>query len=131
VRDVAWVWLPTLAGLTVVSVNLAHFTAAGVPSWWAGLLVVVGVVAILWAANALVIASLFAFRPRDVARLAAYFLGNTPSVTIGNACLLFVAGAVTLLLSEVVLLVLAVVFLLSLLRNSQPMIAKIRAEFVA
>jgi hypothetical protein len=130
-RDVLWIWVPMLVWLTIVAINLSNFAFAAVPRWWGVVLVVLAVLVTLWAANALVIASLFAFRARDVARLAVYFLGNTFSVTIGNVCLLIVAVAVTLVLSEVVLALLAVVFLLALLRNSRPMIAKVRDEFVA
>jgi len=128
-RDVLWVWLPALLWLTVVAVNLTNFVNASVPGWWAALLAVVGVGVTLWLANALVIASLFAFRPRDTAKLAAYYLGHTPGVTLGNACLLIVAGAIIVLLSEVVLVLLVPVLLLSLLRTAQPMITQIRENF--
>ena len=75
--------------------TLAHRHAAGVPGWWLALLVVIAVAATLWLVNALVITSLFAFRTVDVARLAAYFLGRTPLVTLGNAGVLLGAALVT------------------------------------
>ena len=90
-------WVPWLLGMTVISVNLAYFQAAAVPGWWAALLVIIAVGATLWMVNALVITSLFAFRARDVARLATYFLARTPGATLGNACLLIVALGVTYL----------------------------------
>jgi hypothetical protein len=123
------IWVPWLAWLTVVAVNLAHFGAAAVPRWWAVLLVLVAVAVTLWGANALVITSLFTFRATDVARLAAYFLGHTPRVTIGNACLLIVATGVTVFSSEAVLALLGSVLVLALLRTCQPMIANVRDEF--
>jgi hypothetical protein len=130
VLDVLKVWAPWLAGMTIVGVNLAYFSAAGVPGWWAALLVAVGAGAALWAANALVIVSLFRFRASDAARLAAYFLGRFPAATLGNACLLVVAGGVTLAASELAVLALAFAFAAGLLRNSRPMIAEIRERFV-
>jgi hypothetical protein len=115
----------------VVAVTLANFTAAGVPGWWAVLLVVIAVAVALWTVVALVVTSLFAFRARDVARLAAYFLGHTPGVTLGVVCLLVVAAGVTLLLSEVVLVLAAPLFLLVLLRTCTPLVERIRSEFTA
>ena len=56
---------------------------------------VIAVAATLWLVNALVITSLFAFRTVDVARLAAYFLGRTPLVTLGNAGVLIAGALVT------------------------------------
>ncbi|MBP2708534.1 hypothetical protein JOL79_32665 [Microbispora sp. RL4-1S] len=131
VRGVAKIWVPSLAWLTVVGINLAHLGAGGVPGWWAMLLVVVGALAVLWTANALVITSLFEFRGRDVARLAAYFLLRTPRVALVNACLLVVAAGVTLVATEAALALLASVFASLLLLNSRPLIAEVRDTFIA
>ena len=125
------VWVPWLAWLTIVGVTLTHLDAAGIPGWWAALLGVVAAVATLWVTNALVITSLFAFRARDVARLAAYFLARTPKVTLANACLLVVAVAVTVVASELVLALAASVLTALLLRNCRSMIDQVRQEFTA
>jgi hypothetical protein len=125
------IWVPWLVWVTIVAVNLAYFGAAGVPGWWAGVLIAIGVASTLWLANALVITSLFAFRPVDVARLAVYFVARTPGVTLANVCLMVVAAAVALLASEAVLALLGAVLVMSLLRNSRTMIAKIQEEFTA
>jgi hypothetical protein len=127
-RGALTIWVPWLGWLTIVGVNLAHFSAAGVPGWWAVVLVVVVIVAALAAANAIVITSLFAFRAVDVARLAASFLGRTPGVTLGNACLRVVAAGVTAVSSEAVLALLGSVFAAALLRTCRPMIAEIRRD---
>lgn len=128
-RGALAIWVPWLAWLTIVAVNLAHFSAAGVPGWWAVLLVVVAIAATLAAVNALVITSLFAFRAVDVARLAASFLGRTPGVTLGSACLLVVAAGVTAVSSEAVLALLGSAFAAALLRTCRTMIAEIRRDF--
>jgi uncharacterized membrane protein YesL len=125
------VWVPWLAWVTIVGVNLAHLTAAGVPGWWAGLLVVVAVAATLAAVNALVIASLFAFRATDVVRLAVVYLTRTPGVTLGNACLLVVAAGVTAVSSEAVLALLGSILAAALVWTCRPMIADVRREFTA
>lgn len=125
------VWTPWLAWLTIVTMTLANFGAAGVPGWWAGLLVVLAVGLTLWMVNGMVIISLFRFRFVDLARLASYFLTRTPGVTLGNACLLVVAAAVTGLGSEAVLALLAWLFALSLLQTCRPMTTKVREEFTA
>ncbi|MEK8104990.1 YesL family protein [Micromonospora sp. M12] len=78
VSGVLRVWVPTLLWLTVLAVNLAYLDAIGLPAWWAVALVLLGTSVTLGAANALVIASLFDFRTRDVLRLAVHFLVRTP-----------------------------------------------------
>lgn len=131
VLDVLRMWVPWLLLLTVIGVSLANFSAARVPGWWAALLVVIAAAATLWVANALVIASLFAFRARDVARLAAYFLGHRPGVTLGNAGLVILAGGVTYLTSEAVVALLGSVLAMLLLQTCRPMIVEVTEEFVA
>ncbi|MFI6761084.1 hypothetical protein ACIBF5_18300 [Micromonospora sp. NPDC050417] len=128
-RQVLAVWAPSLLWLTIVTANLTHFAVAGVPDWWGVLLVLVALGVTLWCANALVITSLFAFRTRDVARLALHFLARTPGVTVGNACLLLVAVAVTVVTSEAVLGLLGSVLVLTLLRTCRPLIGEIEKEF--
>ena len=122
-------WIPWLAWVTILGVNLAHLRGAGLPGWWAVPLVLVAVVATLWVANALVITSLFAFRTVDVARLAAHFLARTPAVALGNAGLLVAAVAVTALSSEAVLALLGSLLAAALLRTSRPMTTMVQREF--
>lgn len=124
-------WVPYLVWMTIFGVNVTHLAAAGVPRWWAGLLVVLAVAATLWLGNALVIEALFAFRSRDVARLAGYFLGRTWGVTLGACCLLVVAVAVTVLFSEAVLVLLAALLALALVVNARPLVAGVRRDFTA
>ena len=123
------IWVPWLAVMALIAENLSHLKAAHVPAWWAALLVVVVAISTLWAINALVITSLFAFRPTDVARLAAYFLGRTKGVTLGNACLLIVAVGIVDFASEAVLALVGVLFAAGLLRTAGPMITQVTEEF--
>ncbi|MGB2568708.1 hypothetical protein ACPFP2_09700 [Micromonospora citrea] len=125
------IWVPALLWLTVIAVSLAHRVAAAVPSWWVAPLVLVGVGVTLGAANALVITSLFAFRTRDVLRLALHFLVRAPGVTVGTAALLAAAAGITAVGSDAVLAMLGSVLVLALLRTAEPMVDTIRKDFTA
>ncbi|MER5978903.1 hypothetical protein ABT142_20665 [Streptomyces sp. NPDC001857] len=120
---------PLLAWLTVIAFTLTHFAATGLPGWWAALLGAIGVTLLLWGAHALVLTSLFAFRARDTARLAAYFLLRHGRATLAAASLLVLAGALTALLTEALPALLAAPLLLSLLHTSSTVIAETQEDF--
>lgn len=123
------IWTPWLAWLTIVAVNLAHLRAAGVPSWWAVVLVVVALGSTLAAIDALVITSLFTFRATDIVRLAVVYLTRTPSVTFGNALLLLAAVSITAVSSEAVVALLGSLLAAVLLWTCRPLIADVQREF--
>ncbi|WP_030605843.1 hypothetical protein [Streptomyces fulvoviolaceus] len=122
-------WAPLLAWLTVIAFTLTHFSATGLPGWWAVLLAVIGPASLLWGAHALVLTSLFAFRGRDTARLAGYFLFRHGRATLGAASLLVLTAAGTVLLTEALPALLAAPLLLSLLHSSRPVIAETQEDF--
>ncbi|MGW0941130.1 hypothetical protein ACWD4O_01070 [Streptomyces sp. NPDC002623] len=124
-------WVPLLAWLTVIAFTLTHFAATGLPGWWAVLLGVIGVASLLWGAHALVLTSLFTFRARDTARLAAYFLLRRGGATLGAASLLVLAGGLTALLTEALPALLAAPLLLSLLQSSRTVIVETQEDFTA
>ncbi|SER25080.1 hypothetical protein SAMN04487983_101385 [Streptomyces sp. yr375] len=124
-------WAPLLAWLTVIAFTLTHFAATGLPGWWAVLLGAIGVASLLWGAHALVLTSLFTFRARDTARLAAYFLLRQGRATLAAASLLVLAAGLTALLTEALPALLAAPLLLSLLRSSRPVIAETQEDFTA
>ncbi|MFJ8106470.1 hypothetical protein [Streptomyces sp. NPDC096132] len=124
-------WTPLLTWLTVIAFTLTHFAATGLPGWWAVLLGIVGVVSLLWGAHALVLTSLFTFRARDTARLAAYFLLRHGRATLAAASLLVLAAGLTALLTEALPALLAAPLLLSLLHAARPVIAETRKDFTA
>ncbi|MFD6034655.1 hypothetical protein ACFWHF_08980 [Streptomyces griseoincarnatus] len=124
-------WAPLLAWLTVIAFTLTHFPATGLPGWWASLLAVTGVGGLLWGAHALVLTALFAFRARDTARLAAYFLVKQPRATLGALSLLILTAAGTALLTEALPALLAGPLLLSLLHAGRPVIEETREHFTA
>ncbi|WP_328753437.1 hypothetical protein OHT57_37275 [Streptomyces sp. NBC_00285] len=122
-------WAPLLAWLTVIAFTLTHFSATGLPGWWAVLLAAIGGGSLLWGAHALVLTALFAFRARDTARLAGYFLFRHARATLGAASLLVLAAAGTAVLTEALPALLAAPFLLSLLHSSRPVIADTQKDF--
>ncbi|MEU0198040.1 MULTISPECIES: hypothetical protein [unclassified Streptomyces] len=124
-------WTPLLAWLTVIAFTLTHFAATGLPGWWAVLLAVIGAGSLLWGAHALVLTSLFAFRARDTARLAGYFLLRHGRATLAAASLLVLTAALTALLTEAAPALLAAPLLLSLLHGSRSVITETREEFTA
>lgn len=124
-------WTPLLAWLTVIAFTLTHFPATGLPGWWAVLLAAVGTGSLLWGAHALVLTALFAFRARDTARLAAYFLLRHGRATLGAGSLLVLTAAGTAVLTEALPALLAAPLLLSLLHSSRPVIAETQEDFTA
>lgn len=122
-------WIPMLALLTVIGINLTHLDVAGVPAGWAVPLVLIAAGTVLWGMHALVIAALFAFRTRDVARLAWYFVARTPLVTLGAASLVIVMAAVVVFASEAALALLGSLFTLMLLQTYRPLLARVEEDF--
>ena len=122
-------WAPLLAWLTVIAFTLTHFSTTGLPGWWAVLLAAIGLCSLLWGAHALVLTSLFTFRTRDTARLAAYFLLRHGGATLAAASLLVLTAALTALLTEALPALLAAPLLLSLLYGSRRVIAETQEDF--
>lgn len=124
-------WTPLLGWLTVIAFTLTHFSTTGLPGWWALLLAAIGCGSLLWGAHALVLTSLFTFRARDTARLAASFLLRHGRATLAAASLLVLAAGLTALLTEALPALLAAPLLLSLLYGSRRVIAETREDFTA
>ncbi|MGW7204477.1 hypothetical protein [Streptomyces sp. NPDC054837] len=122
-------WTPLLTWLTVIAFTLTHFSATGLPGWWAVLLAAIGLGSLLWGAHALVLTSLFSFRARDTARLAGYFLLRHGHATLATASLLVLTAAGTALLTEALPALLAAPLLLSLLHGGRPVIAETQEDF--
>ncbi|MEU5319156.1 hypothetical protein AB0G67_20840 [Streptomyces sp. NPDC021056] len=122
-------WTPLLAWLTVIAFSLTHFSATGLPGWWAVLLAAIGLGSLLWGAHALVLTSLFSFRARDTARLAGYFLFRHGRATLATTSLLVLTAAGTALLTEALPALLAAPLLLSLLHGGRPVIAETQEDF--
>ena len=93
------------------------------------MLVVIGVLALLWGLNALVINALFSFRLRDVVRLAAHFLARRPLTTLKNLSLLVLVAGIVLVTSDGVLALLGSVLALTLLTTSDHIVSDVTKDF--
>lgn len=128
--DVLRLWVPALALLAVLGVNAANLAAIGLPSSLGIALGVIALVVVLWAAHALVLVSVFAFRTRDVARLGIYYVLSRPLVTLGVVSLLVVTIGLVVLVSDYVLVFLASLLTFWLWRNARPMVRDVEARFL-
>jgi hypothetical protein len=131
VLDVLRVWVPALVVLAVVGVVLANAGAAGVGPTYAGVLVVIAVLALVWGLHAVAITTFFSFRARDVARLAAYYLGRLPLVSLGVVSLLVAAAGVAWFATDAVLALVGGVWAWCWYRNDRRMLDDVRTRFTA
>lgn len=127
--DSVRVWLPVLALLVVLGINITNLDAVRGGAVIGAISVVLMVLMMLWTGHALVIAALFSFRWRDTARLAAYHLGASWRATLNVLSLVVVTvGAVTLV-SEWLLLFLAAPLTFLLHSGAAPLISDVKARF--
>lgn len=129
--DVLRLWVPAMTGLALVAVGVVHREAAGLPGGYAAVLLALAALGLLWLADAVTIASFFAFRARDTARLAAHYLVRAPGATLALVALGVVAAGVVRFASEAVLWLFAVAWVASWLRLSAPLVADVTARFTA
>jgi hypothetical protein len=134
VRQALAVWLPYLAVMAVVVLNLLLLTGTfdagnpGLAAARAGLLVL-GLLVATAGVTAMLLVSRFAFRVRDFHRLSLYCLGAQRRVSLGNAGILFISAFLLTATTAGLLLFIAapVVFLICL--NSRPLLTFIEAKF--
>lgn len=103
---------------------------AAVPGVYLGILIVLGLAVVLWTMHALVIASFFSFRVRDVARLAAYYLFAQWRATLGGLVLVVLAGAVLLTAGDIAVGVLGVLWCAAVLWNHAALVSDVEKRFV-
>jgi hypothetical protein len=130
VLDVLRWWVPTVAVLAVIAVNLTHLGTAGIPPVLGIALGAVALLIVLWSGHALVLSALFSFRTRDVARLGAYFIAAKPLVTLGFVSVLILTAAVTYV-SDWLLALLAAPLTFLYARTAAPVVAAAEAQFTA
>lgn len=129
-RDVLRWWVPTVLVLAVLAVNVAGAGALGGSGGAFALVsVLIGVGVLVWAGHALVLSSLFSFRTRDVARLAAHYLAARPASTLGVLALVVVAAGTALLATDWLLVLLASPLVAVLVRNATPVLTDARTRF--
>jgi hypothetical protein len=130
-RTVLPIWLAGLAWLAILGLTLGNFWASGLPRWWAGLLLVIALLTLLWLTNGLVVTSLFDFRTRDAMKLAWELIPRKPLAALGNLGVLLGAGLLARLTGDAVVIALAAGFVLVLVHTSRPLIDLVTAEYTA
>jgi uncharacterized membrane protein YesL len=135
-RQALAVWLPYLAVLAVVVVNLLLLPGtldAGNPTRAAARVGLLGLGLLVATAGvtAMLLLSRFTFRVRDLYRLSLYCLGAQKRVSLGNAGILFITAFVLTVTTAGLMTLIAgpVVFLICL--NSRPLLAVIERKFTA
>lgn len=128
-RAVLPLWLIGLLWLFMVIITLVNFWASGVPSWWAVILGLVGVLAVLWLTYGLLVTSLFDFRTPDAIRLAWELIPRQPLVSLGISGVLLAAALLAVVTNEIFVALVASVFLMALVRTARPMIDFVTAEY--
>jgi hypothetical protein len=128
--DVLRLWLPAMLVLAIIALGFANLDVAGMPASYGAVLTVVALLVVIWSLHAVVIASLFSFRTRDTARLAAHYLGRLPLVSLGTASLLVLAGAVVVVTFDAVLALLGGLWAGLLLTNARRLVTDVAENFV-
>jgi uncharacterized membrane protein YesL len=126
-------WLPVVAVLTVLMVDLSHLGALASGRLLTVLsvtTVAAAAVVVVAAAYALVITSLFRVRTRDLVRLLPYYL-RRPGLGVAALALVFSALGLAVVVSPWLLLVFPVPATMILLHFARPVVADIREHFVA
>jgi len=133
-RQALAVWLPYLALLAVVVVNLlllpGSFDAASpAPSAARVGLLGLGLLVATAGVTAMLLLSRFTFRTRDLYRLSLYCLGAQKRVSLGNAGILFVTAFLLLATTAGLLILVAGPLMYLICLNSRPLLAFIEAKF--
>jgi hypothetical protein len=134
IRQALAVWLPYLAVLAVVVLNLLFLPGTfdagnpGLAAARAGLLVL-GLLVATAGVTAMLLVSRFVFRVRDIHRLSLYCLGGQKRVSLGNAGILFILAFLLTATTAGLLIFIAgpVMFLICL--NSRPLLTFIEGKF--
>ncbi len=128
-RDVLAVWVPVLIIGTMLAYTIVFGPMIGVDAFFVVTAWVVLAVLVLFAINAVVIASLFSFRVRDTVRLALFYLVARPIVTLGSVSLAVIAAGLIYLTADWVLMVVAALFAVGVLITHKPLIADVEKRF--
>lgn len=127
--DALRAWTAPMAALSVIAFAIVSLDAAGIPAAYAGVLLTIGLIVVLWAINALVIATVFSFRTGDTLRLAVHYIGRRLVVTVGAIALIVVAVALVAMATEAVLWLAQVIWISYLAFVTRPLVADVTARF--
>ena len=125
-RQTLLVWVPYWVLLIAAGADVVSPSASPALRWAVG---IVAATSTIWFSAVLLIISRYAFRTRDVLRLAGYMLVAAPRSTATNVALLVLAGATIYLESEFVLGLLAGLFALFAVIGAKSMFEVLDARF--
>ncbi len=132
--DVLRWWLPALAALTLLGINLTNLDAVTGPPALRTVLgavsAAVGLGLIVASGHAVVISSLYKLRTRDVARLSIYYLTAKPMASIGVAALVAVVVGAALGVSDWLPVLAAAPLIWLLLRGERPVRDHLEENFI-
>lgn len=126
--DVLRVWVPALVLLALVAAVLVG-GGAGVPVATKVVLAGVAVVVLTVTLHAVAIVSFYGFRTRDALRLAAYYAGRMPLVSLGTLSLVVLAAGIVVIGTEAALAALGVAWVHWWYRNDARLLAEVGERF--
>ncbi|GAB3217066.1 DUF624 domain-containing protein [Kineococcus gypseus] len=129
--DALRTWVPALAVLTVLAVNMAHRDVVGAAAVFTPLYAVLGAAVLLWAVRVLVLTAVFTFRWRDAARLGVLTLLTRPRSTLALLSLLVLAIGTAWVTFDAVVVLLASVLTFLLAHSEGTVLREVRERFVA
>lgn len=125
------VWVPGLAALAVLGINLAYRDAAGLSGAFVVPSAVLAVGVALWLLVMTAVTAPFRFRWRDAARLSVYYLFTRPLTTLGLASFLVLCAGIVYVGSDWVLVLAGSLLTFFLTRTLEPVVSDVGARFVA
>ncbi len=129
--DALRLWVPSLAVLALLAVNLVTLGGSDdAPVAFAVVGAVAAVLVTVWTAHAMLVASLFSFRARDVVRIAVYFLIAKPLSSLGALAIVVVGIAAAWFVQPWLPVALGSVLTYLLWRNGMPIAAEVERRFV-
>lgn len=129
--DALRLWVPSLAVLALLAVNLVTLGGSeDAPPVFAVVGAVVAVAVTVWTAHAVLVASLFSFRTRDVVRIAVYFVVAKPLASLGALAIVAAGIAVAWFVQPWLPVALGSVLTYLLWRNGMPIAAEVERRFV-
>ncbi|MBB5791047.1 DUF624 domain-containing protein [Jiangella mangrovi] len=126
----AGIGVAALVVLTIIAIGVLGEGRVQLPAAYRVGLVVIAAGVVIWALLALVISSRFAFRTRDVARLAVYYTFRLPLVALGVLGVLVLAYGIATLTFTAVLAFAGPAILWLLQRCCDPLTRDVHRRFV-
>ncbi len=128
--DALRLWVPSLVVLSLLAVNLLSLRGGDAPAVFGVVGALVAVVVAVWTAHAMLVASLFSFRARDVVRIAVYFVLAAPRASLGALAIVAAGVAAAWFVQPWLPVALASVLTYLLWRNGRSIAAQVERRFV-